>query len=257
MSRTCAVALVMLPLVLTGCLHMHMDTVIEKDGSGTFTLNYSMSETVAASLKELQELEMPGQEDIDEAPTLDDFKKEEIEKACKEHGVKLQKFERATVDGRETLEIVLAFKNPNDLSAALAATMEHQGGLQLFKTSDGDYTLQVVEVEEITDAEEPDASYEADAEEEPSMQEMDPEQMEKSMQIMGELMTSISELDIAMRITVPGEIKQHNAQRIEGQTLIWEINSANMMSMGSEQNMEPDIVFSGQGIDIDVPTWQQ
>jgi hypothetical protein len=255
MQKIVATALVILPVALSGCLQMHMDTVIEDDGSGIFTLSYSMSETVAESLEELKEVGMPGQDDMDDAPTLDDFKKDEIEKACKEHGVKVKKFKRATVDGRDKLDIVLAFKNPNDLSAALASTMEHQGGIQLFKTSDGNYTLKVIEVEEKENeaSEDDDPS---DQEYPQSMQDMDPEKMGKSMEIMGKLMSSISELDVAMRITVPGEILEHNAQRVEDKTLIWEINSSNMMTMGSDASMEPDIVFSGKGIKIDVPTWQ-
>ncbi len=247
-------AIVLLPLLLTGCVHMHMETDIAKDGSGTFTMTYSMSETVAQSLKELEELGMPGQQDMDDAPTFDDFKKEEIEKACKEHNVKLQKFEHTTVDGRESLEMVLAFKNPNDLADALATTMEEQGGMRLFKTTSGDYTLRMVEMPETEEDDEDDVEEDDDSQE---MTQMDPEKMGKSMEIMGKLMDSLSELDVAMRITVPGEILEHNAQRVEGRTLIWEINSSNMMTMSDETDMEPDIVFSSEGVKIDAPLWSQ
>ena len=252
-QKTSAAAIVLLPAVLTGCVHMHMETDIAKDGSGTFTMTYSMSETVAQSLKELEELGMPGQQDMDDAPTFDDFKKEEIEKACKERDVKLQKFERTTVDGREFLEMVLTFKHPNDLADALATAMEEQGGMRLFKTASGDYTLRMIEIPE-TEDDEDDAEEDDDPHE---MTEMDPEKMGKSMEIVGKLMDSLSELDVAMRITVPSEILEHNAQRVEGRTLIWEINSSNMMTMSDETNMEPDIVFSGEGVKIDAPLWSQ
>jgi hypothetical protein len=210
-----------------------------------------MSQEVAESIQELQNMDMPQQSGMDEAPTLDDFKKEEVEKACKEHSVKLVKFERSTVEGKEELEMVLEFKNFNDLSDALASTIEEQGGLKIFKTADGNYNLRTVEdeqesAEDLTEAEDNYGSTEQDAEV------YDAEKMGKAMEIMGKLMSSISELDIGMRITLPGEIISHNAQRVEGNTLIWEVNSSNIMS-GDVGNMEPDIVISGEGLDIKAP----
>ena len=41
------------------------------------------------------------------------------------------------------------------------------------------------------------------------MENFDPEKMGKSMEIMGKLMGSISELAVGMRITVPGKIISH------------------------------------------------
>jgi hypothetical protein len=79
--------------------------------------------------------------------------------------------------------------------------------------------------------------------------------MQKSMEIMGKLMASASQLDVAMRITVPGEVVSNNAMRQEGNTLIWEINSSNMMTAGG--GMEPEIVFSGKGLKISAPAWEE
>ncbi len=72
------------------------------------------------------------------------------------------------------------------------------------------------------------------------------------MELMGKLMGSMSELDVSMRITVPGDVIEHNAPKQEGRTLIWEINADNMMSAGASMG-EPLIVFSGKGLKIDAP----
>ena len=55
--------------------------------------------------------------------------------------------------------------------------------------------------------------------------EADPEQMQKQMELMGKLMASISELDVSMKITVPGEIVESNAPTVEGNTSIWQWTS--------------------------------
>ena len=68
-------------------------------------------------------------------------------------------------------------------------------------------------------------------------------------------LSAISELDVTMKITVPGDVIKHNAPKIEGRTLIWEINGQNMMSTGEDFG-EPEIIFSGKGLNIDAPAYQ-
>ena len=65
---------------------------------------------------------------------------------------------------------------------------------------------------------------------------------------MGKLMGAMSELDISMKITVPGDIINSNAPLVEGRTSIWTINQSNMMS--SNQDMEPVITFSAKGLKL-------
>jgi hypothetical protein len=245
-----ATAIVLFSFTLTGCVQMHMDTVIEKDGSGTFTMIYAMSTSVAEAMQELSALDMPGEQQ--DAPTLDDFDKEEMAKACQEHNVKLKKFDRSTVDGKERIEIVMEFQRVEDISKVLNKSTEQGDGMGIFKKADGNYWLRSVELEETAAA--PEAEEEAPGMDPSAMQDMNMEAMGKSMEIMGKLMSSASELDVAMRITVPGDIVSHNAQRVEGNTLIWELNSENMMTASS--GMEPDIVFSPKGVKIDAPAWE-
>jgi hypothetical protein len=65
---------------------------------------------------------------------------------------------------------------------------------------------------------------------------------------MGTLMGAISELDISMKVTVPGDIVSTNAPAQEGRTSIWAVNAGNMMTM--DQDMAPEIVFSAKGLKI-------
>ncbi len=58
----------------------------------------------------------------------------------------------------------------------------------------------------------------------------------------------MGELDISMKMTVPGDIIESNAPTVEGRTSIWNIDSSNMMSGNTD--MEPNIVFSGKGLKI-------
>ena len=57
-----------------------------------------------------------------------------------------------------------------------------------------------------------------------------------------------AELDVSMKITVPGDIVTTNAPAQEGRTSIWTVNGDNMMTAG--QDMNPVITFSGKGLDI-------
>jgi hypothetical protein len=251
MKKMIAMTLILLSFSLAGCVKMHMDTVIEKDGSGTFTMTYAMSPDVAQAFKELSATSMPGQEKQN-APTLDDFSKEKLEDTCKKHDVKLTKFERGTVEGKDQVTFEMKFKSLQDLSAVLSSTQGENSGLGIFKMADGNYILREYDLPAEEMAEEAEEPEEPDTE---AMQNMDPQAMQKSMEIMGKLMASASQLDVAMRITVPGEVVSNNAMRQEGNTLIWEINSSNMMTAGG--GMEPEIVFSGKGLKISAPAWEE
>jgi hypothetical protein len=76
------------------------------------------------------------------------------------------------------------------------------------------------------------------------------------MELMGKLMQSISELDIRMEITVPGDVLSSSAPTVEGRTSVWAINGANM-SDAQNMAMEPEITFAKKGVNIDAPTRQE
>ena len=61
----------------------------------------------------------------------------------------------------------------------------------------------------------------------------------------------MSDLDILMKITVPGDVIESNAPQVDGRTSIWKIDSSNMMEQQGE--LEPVITFSGKGVKIKAP----
>jgi len=228
----------------TGCIQMHMDTVIEKDGSGTADITMSLSKAVSESLEEIAEADMSEGMDLE---SLMDLDKSEFEKEIKGHGVKVKKFERGIVDGRETIQISMDFQDLEGLSYAMNEFMDGEdNGMAILDNGDGTYVLKSYQYDWPDD--EDDQDDEDDAEESKSPEEMDPEQMQKQMALMGKLMGAMGELEISMKITVPGEIVESNAPTVEGKTSIWRIDSSNMMTAGGD--MEPNIVFKAKGLKL-------
>ncbi len=240
---------VLAALNLTGCVIFHSHTDIHADGSGVAELSISMSPAIQEAIAEFQELDSEQSESMD-FPLLDDMNKDEIEKAAKGHGVKVTTFEKAVVDGRETLNMVLEFEDLEGLSFVMSRVMGDGdaggNGMGIFDAGDGNFVLKQAhydfpaepaaeEVEEIDPAAE-------------DAQEMTPEQMQKQMEIMGKLMGAMAELDVSFKITVPGDIVSTNAPQTDGRTSIWTVNASNMMTM--DQSMDPEIVFSGKGLKI-------
>ncbi len=243
-------AILLLPvfamLLLGGCMQLHSETTIDKNGGGKAAFTISMSQSVAEAMKEMQELDSSGGPGGD-MPSFSDLDKDEINRKVKEFGVELTKFKTGTVDGRETTEIEYTFKDMKGLSAAMGAIGaggdSDDFGLGIFDAGDGNLVLRPASYDFPDWSEE-----EAEEEDAMDMSEMDPGAMGKQMEIMGKMMGAISELEVEMRITVPGDIVSTNAPQQEGRTSIWTVNSSNMMSAG--QDMEPEIVFSGKGLKI-------
>ena len=245
------VPMIALALVFGGCLQAKFDTTLADDGSGTLSMTYSMSAEVAKTMAELSALggEKGMGDDMGFMPT--DIDRAEFEKACSANEVKVKKFEESSPDGGRKMDIALDFKSLDGLNGAMRDGMKgkNDGSFGIFKRADGNYVLRSVKVKAI-EAEEP-IPEEPEAEEEDAS-EMDTAKAGKMMELMGKLMGSMSELDVTMRITVPGDVIQHNAPKLEGRTLIWEINADNMMTSGASMG-EPVIVFSGKGLKIDAP----
>lgn len=239
---TILLALAALAVFGTGCMQMHMDSTIEKDGSGSFSLTMSLSQVLTESLDDLKSMDMG--EDMGEMDFLMEADKDELQKQVKEYGVTVKKFEKGLVDGRQTVEAVMEFKDLKGLSYAMhALTKDEGGGLGIVDNGDGTFTLEPQEYDWPVVEE---GSEETTIETE--MPQMDPEQMGKQMELMGKLMGALSELDISMKITVPGDIVDSNAPAVEGRTSIWSINQSNMMTAGSD--MEPHITFQGKGLKL-------
>ncbi len=242
-------------LSLTGCIQAHSDTVIEKDGSGTATLTMSMSPSVVEAIRDMEELGMNQGQDM-EVPKFDEINKDDLVKATKDHGVKITKFEKGTIEGREKLDITMDFEDLKSLSFVMGKLMGGNpgDGMGIYETADGNFVLKEAhydfppeptgEVEESESA--PEAETEGDTEKSTLT---DEEKSQKQMELYGKMMGAMAELDVRLTITVPGEIIESNAPTVEGNTSIWAINAGNMMDQQG-QDMEPVITFSSKGLKI-------
>ena len=246
MTRALVALLAVSLLMVGGCMKIHTDTTIEKDGSGTATLHFSMAKEVAEAMEELGD--MPNSQMDDAPPSPAAITKDEVEKAAAKYGVKVKRFEKLTDADRDGFEMELAFKQLEDPSYVLAGVMGGgEEGLGLFSTSDGNFLLTSAKLDLPDDESEP----EAEASEEVNPEDMSQADMEKSMAVMQKMMAHMNDLDILMKITVPGDVIESNAPQIDGRTSVWKIDSTNMMEQQGE--LEPVITFSGKGLKIKAP----
>jgi len=251
-------AVALIAMGLTGCVQLHSDTVIAKDGSGTASLTISLSPAMQDLFKDMKDLEMDQDQDMD-FPVFDDIKKDDLAKAAEGHGVKIKKFEKAVVNGREQLDIVMDFEDLEGLSYVMSNVMgeEPGDGMGIFETADGNFVLKEAHYDFPAPPAAPAAPAEGaepapeaeskDSTESPAM--TDEEKAQKQMEVMGKMMGAMAELDVKFTITVPGEIIESNAPTVEGNTSIWAINASNMMSQQG-QDMDPVITFSSKGLKI-------
>ena len=241
MKKLVLLGIVVLVAALAGCVQIKMATDIAKDGSGTYTMNYSVSQEVEQTLAEMRALGGETAVKMDEAPDFANFDRDEFTKKIAKHGVKIVAYTNDIKDGRRVVEMKLSYPDLISFSEAMGGSFgSGGGGMKITKNAAGDYVL---------------ASYQAQTPEpEPATEEAAPEDMNaamqnaaKSMELMGRLMAHISEMTMAIAITLPGDVIESNAHRVEGRTCFWEIDANNMMQA---EGMEPHVVFSGKGLSI-------
>jgi hypothetical protein len=259
LAKLSALALIGVAIMgLTGCIQVHSDTVIEKDGSGTANFNMSMSPAVLEAIKDMKELDMDQGQDMD-IPMFEDINREDLDKAAEGHGVKITKFEKGTVEGREQLEVVIDFEDLEGLSYVMGNLMGGSpgDGMGIYETADGNFVLKEAQydfpdqpAEEIEEIEVIDPEAETEGETSGGTSTLtDQEKAQKQMEVMGKMMGAMAELDVRFTITVPGEVIESNAPTVEGNTSIWAINAGNMMEEQGN-DMEPVITFSSKGLKI-------
>ena len=243
MKKLMILAVAVMTLALAGCVQVKMDSTIDKNGGGTYSLEYSVSTEVEQALKEMATL---GSE-MGEMPDLFDMKRADLEKSLQGTGNKLVKFDDVVSGDRHTLTMVIEYQDVNALSGTMEGLMGTDGGemagFGVVRHGD-DYLLHSIETVDV------DEEIAAEAEEAPeSMEDLGKamENAQKSMELMGRLMAHASELNVTMRITFPSQVLEHNAHRLEGNTCIWEINSSTMMA---SQGIDPRVVFKGDGVKI-------
>lgn len=236
------IVLALVAVLSAGCVQMNMNTTIAEDGSGSLDLTMSLSPVLTESLEDLKALNPDeGLEDLDMLLAAD---KGELQAKVKDHGVNIKTLDKTTVDGRETMHVALDFKDLEGLAFAMhELTGDNSPGMAIVDNGDGTFALRPFEYDF------PVAAEEAEAEETPAeAPQMDPAQMGKQMEIMGKMMSAMSELKFVMQITVPGDVVNSNAHKVDGRTSIWTVDQSNMMTAGMD--MEPDITFSAKGLKI-------
>lgn len=240
MRKLLAPALVVLAAAhLSGCVILESDTDVQADGSGTLEVSVSLADDIKRSLADLKTMEA-GRSPLD-FPDLDSITREAIAAAGADHGVEVEKFERSAADGRQMLDLMLSFADLEGLSYVMSRILSDgndQGGLGIYAAADGNFVLKP-------------ATYDfppAPAKERPKPETQAAPDQARQMELMGRMMDALAELDVTMRITVPGEIVTSSAPATEGRTSIWKMNAANMMSGDAEMN--PEIVFVGEDLKI-------
>lgn len=254
--RTISLGVLALVLGLSaGCVKMHMDTVIDKDGTGTCTLTYAMSAEVADAFEKLQASSgaADGADLGASPPSLKEMTRQRVETICQDTGVKLVDHKYTDDENGVSLTLKIAFPDVSKLSGALnvlnsSADGTEQEVLRIVATDDGNYLLTSATVPGAQTTDPASAEEEAEAEQE-ATEAGDLAAMEESWEHMNVLMSHLGEMDMRLSFTVPGDVIHSNAMEVEGRTSIWTINAANMMQ-AEEMDMAPEIRFSGKGLKI-------
>ena len=253
MKRIVTLGLLALVLTATGCLQLESNAVIEKDGSGTLDITFTVPLDVEQALRELSQLDAGMDEDMGTPPMFDEnFDISELKADLSPHGVEVKDYVNGVEGDSRVTSLTLAFKDVDGMQAALEGAGGSDGAMGIRRMSDGNFYLGEVEASYHFDEADEEEAYE-----EPSMEDLENMDMgaamqdaARSMELMGVLMSRASDLSLVWRITVPGDVIRHNAQQVEGRTCVWAFDSSGMMSGSMES---PEVVFSSQGVKIDAP----
>lgn len=231
--------LLVLPLLLAllgsaGCLQLRTDLELDAKGGGTARIVLSADPQVLAARAELDRL--GGEALGPPLPAFDDITRPYLQKRAAGRGVAVVTFTKGTADGRSTLDCLLRFTDLkgvswmlNDLAAALDGA-----GLGYAREPGGNLVLKSKQ-------------YGFPAAERKPTPAPTGETARRQAELATTLIGAIGELDVALNVTVPGDIVRSNAPLVAGRTSTWTINAGNLMS---QQDVNPQIVFSGAGLAI-------
>jgi hypothetical protein len=237
MRRTLPAVLTAVALsALAGCVQFSSDVNIDAKGGGTATVSMSVASDVLAARTELDRI---GGDAMGMAlPVYADITRPYLEKRGAGHGVTVTSFAKSTAAGRETFKCSLAFGDLkgmswvlNDISGALGGA-----GLGIARGEGGNLVLRSRQYNFPSAAKKATPTPTA-------------EQSQRQAELATTLIGAIGELDIKLNVTVPGNVVRSNAPLVAGRTSTWAINAGNMMN---QQDVSPEIVFSGQGLAIKV-----
>lgn len=228
-----ALALPVLTLA-AGCIQLRTDLELDAKGGGTARVVLTADPQVLAARAELDKL---GGEALGPAlPEYATITRPYLEKRGAGHGVVITAFSKGAAGGRQTLDCTLKFADLkgvswmlNDVAAALGGA-----GLGYARGEGGNLVLKS-------------RQYGFPAPARPAAPAPTGESARRQAELATTLIGAIGELDVALNVTVPGDIVRSNAPQVSGRTSTWAINAGNLMN---QQDVNPEIVFSGAGLAI-------
>ncbi len=227
----------------TGCLKIHIDTIIAADGTGRATIEFAMGREVADAVARLGELDETGRPGDPGLAAAGDLGRDALAADFEAAGVTVASHDLTDDATGVALVMELAFDQVADLSRALGtlqtdALARRGEELRITRTEDDEFLLANTVVAGVADS---------TAADEPH-----PQPSSELLLNMKVLLDHVAELDIRRTITVPGEVISSNALEVEGRTSIWVINAANMLEE-QDTGLDPRIVFASDGLQIAVP----
>lgn len=225
-------------LAMSGCVQFHSDLTIDATGGGTATMSMSVATEVLAAVTEIKAT--GGATMGVEVPDMNGITRASLEKRAAGQGVTVKAFEKGVAGGRQTLSCTLGFTGLKGLSRVLNDVAAGLGGagLGIAPAADGNLTLRSVQYNFPSTAPAKKAPAPAPT----------PEQAQRHTELALVVMSALSETDLVMKFTVPGDIVRTNATSVEGRTSTWAIDASNMMSQ--QADVAPEIVFAGKGLSI-------
>lgn len=213
-----------------GCVKMNQEMTINKDGSGTMTMNYGMSEQMVAQMEAMQAM---GGEDADDSNGFD-FDVESIKKDMSNletDGIKLKDIKSVTKDGWRYIKMDMAFKSLEALSKT--EYFGEDSGITLTKNDKGNYVL-----EQKPEGMGGDAST--------------PEEKEQQKMMMNMMAAQFKGMEVSWKMTLPGKIIESNADKTDGNTVSWKysFDESGIDGLMKLQEKGMKVVFSGKGVKL-------
>lgn len=217
-----------------GCMQLRTDLELDAKGGGTARISLSADPQVLAARAELDRL--GGDALGPPLPAFDDITRPYLQKRAAGRGVAVVTFTKGTDNGRSTLDCLIKFTDLkgaswmfNDLAAALGGA-----GLGYAREKDGNLVLRTKQYGFPVAAAKPAPAPTG-------------ESARRQAELATTLIGAIGELDVALNVTVPGDVVRSNAPQVNGRTSTWLINAGNLMN---QQDVSPQIVFAGAGLAI-------
>ena len=230
--------LFLLLLLTTGCIEIHLDTDLEKDGSGTGKLEMAISPKVTRVLAEVQDIDDMPETHISNLAGTDE---DELKRIAAKANVEIDHFESEVRDGRRTVSFEMKFDSLKDYSWVLGNVLDEVGdGFGVFAGEDGQLIFREARYDySALLADEPEPAEPTDPSE---------ETIDKYLEMMDVINGDRAAAKVLNVIKVPGDIIDSDATATDGRTCTWTLDFAAIVA--DKDNLKPRIVFSDKGLKI-------